>query len=358
MTSRERVLAAFNHQQPDHTPCDFSTTPEIKTALEAHFGVEGFDAVCACLGTDVRYIGAPYIGPPLGKFDDGSTIDVWGIRRQPIGNEYGEYSESVGAAYAAWTSDEEVEAFSWPDPDWYDYAALPAVAAAHGDCAVAIGHPGVQDFINGVATGRGVEQVLIDIALEDPVYLAIVEKRHRFFMAHIERSLEALDGRTDLVLCGDDFGSQRGLLISQAAFDRLFAARKKEFFDLVRSYGAKISHHTCGSSRELIPRFIELGMDGLQTIQAQAEGMNPYGLKRDFGDRLVLHGAVDVQGWLQRTAPAEIETEIARLMDEVGAGGGYLMGPSHNIQPDTPIENVLTFYRTVARRRGTRLPGE
>ena len=358
MTSRERVLAAFNHQQPDHTPCDFLATAEILTALEKHFGVEGCDAVNACLGTDVGYIGAPYIGPPLEVFDDGSTINEWGVRYQPIENEYGEYSEPVGTPYAPWTSVEEVEAFSWPDPDWYDYAALPALAAAYGDCAVAIGHPGVQDFINGVATGRGVEQVLIDIALEDPVYMAIVEKRHRFFMAYIERSLEALDGRADLVNCGDDFGSQRGLLISQAAFDRLFAAKKKEFFDLAHNYGAKISHHTCGSSRELIPRFIELGMDGLQTIQAQAEGMDPYGLKRDFGGRLVLHGAVDVQGWLQRATPTEIETEIERLMGEVGAGGGYLMGPSHNIQPDTPIENVLTFYRTVARRRGTRLHGE
>ena len=118
---------------------------------------------------------------------------------------------------------------------------------------------GVQDFINSVAFGRGVEQSLVDIATDNPVFLHIVEKRHRFYLRYVERILEAGRGRIDLVLCGDDFGSQRGLLISPAAFDRLFAAKKKELFDLVHSYGAKVTHHCCGSSRGLIPRFISCG---------------------------------------------------------------------------------------------------
>jgi uroporphyrinogen decarboxylase len=185
---------------------------------------------------------------------------------------------------------------------------------------------GVQDFINGVAFGRGVEQTLIDIALEDPVYLAIMEKRHRFYMEFVERMLEACEGRIDVVLCGDDFGSQKGALISPASFDRLFSAKKKELFDLVHFLGAKVSHHCCGSSVELIPRFIENNMDALQTIQPQAHGMNPYELKRDFG-------------------------EINRLMDEVGQNGGFILGPCHNIQPDTPMENVLALYSAVAKRR-------
>jgi uroporphyrinogen decarboxylase len=141
-------------------------------------------------------------------------------------------------------------------------------------------------------------------------------------------------------------------LISLRTFDRLFAAKKKEFFDMVHHYGAKVTHHCCGSSRALIPRFIACGMDSLQTIQPQAAGMNPYALKEEFAGRIALHGAVDVQGWLQRATPAEIEAEVNRLIDEVGVGGGYILAPSHHIQPDTPLENVLALYRTVARRRG------
>ena len=84
--------------------------------------------------------------------------------------------------------------------------------------------------------------------------------------------------------------------------------------------------------------------------------MNPYELKAAFAGQIALHGAVDVQGWLQRASPREIEREVNRLMDEVGRGGGYILGPSHHIQPDTPLENVLTVYRTVAKRRGTPVP--
>jgi uroporphyrinogen decarboxylase len=353
--------------QPDFTPCDYFATAEIHEALERHFGLVGEadagrslmasagtigeNAVPERLGTDIRYVQPPYIGPPPPAFDDGSKVNIWGIRRRPMPNEYGEYSEAVGTPYAAWKTVEEAERFPWPDPDWFDYVATPEMCKKYPDMAIAAGEFGVQDFINGIAFGRGVEQVLIDIVSEDPVYLYIVEKRHQFYLRFVERTLDAAKGRIDLVLCGDDFGSQRGLLISPAAFDRIFAAKKKELFDLVHSYGAKVTHHCCGSSRGLIPRFIALGMDSLQTIQPRAAGMDPYELKREFAGQITLHGAVDVQGWLQRSTPQEVEREVNRLMDEVGAGGGYILSPSHHIQPDTPLENVLALYQTVAKRR-------
>ncbi|OHB69706.1 MAG: hypothetical protein A2V70_19250 [Planctomycetes bacterium RBG_13_63_9] len=356
------------HCQPDFIPCDYYATAEIHEALLVHFGLGkpkevagsmGGSAadledggVAERLGVDLRYVNPPYIGPPQVTFDDGSSLNLWGIRRRPMPNEYGEYAEPVGAPYAAFGSVEQAEQFGWPSPDWYDYSVLPALCERYPDLSIVTGGTHVQDFINGVAFGRGVEQALVDIALEEPVYLYLVEKRHQFYMAYIERSLEAAKGRIDLVHCGDDFGSQRGLLISPATFDKLFAAKKKELFDLVHSHGAKVTHHCCGSSRALIPRFIECGMDSLQTIQPRAAGMDPYELKREYAGKITLHGAVDVQGWLQRATPAEIEAEVNHLMDEVGAGGGYILAPSHHIQPDTPLENVLAVYRTVARRRG------
>jgi uroporphyrinogen decarboxylase len=80
--------------------------------------------------------------------------------------------------------------------------------------------------------------------------------------------------------------------------------------------------------------------------------MNPYELKAEFAGRIVFHGAVDVQGWLQRATPAEIRAEVHRLMDEVGRGGGFIIAPCHQIQPDTPLENVLAVYEAIAERRG------
>jgi uroporphyrinogen decarboxylase len=374
MTPRERVRAALEHCQPDFTPCDYFATPEIHRGLLEYFGIAGptvghsplsstagtigENLVPERLGTDIRYIRPPYLGPPLRTFDDGSTINIWGIRRRPMPNEYGQYAEPVGAPYAAWKTVEDAAQFPWPDPDWFDYGAIPAICRQYPDLAIAAGDFHVQDFINGVAFGRGVEQVLLDIATEDPVFLYLVERRHQFYLRHIERVLEAGGGRIELVLCGDDFGSQRGLLISPEKFDRLFAGKKREFFEMVHCFGAKVTHHCCGSSRALIPRFIDCGMDALQTIQPQAAGMNPYELKAEFAGQITLHGAVDVQGWLQRATPQQIQQEVNHLMDEIGAGGGFIISPSHHIQPDTPLENVLAVYRTVARRRGKRLSAE
>ena len=105
-------------------------------------------------------------------------------------------------------------------------------------------------------------------------------------------------------------------------------------------------------SEEPDPRFIACGMDALQTIQPRAAGMDPYELKAEFAGRIALHGAVDVQGWLQRASAGEIAREVNRLMDEVGRGGGFILAPCHQIQPDTPVEKVLALYRAVARRRG------
>jgi len=349
MTSRERVQAAFAHTQPDFTPCDYFYTPEIQQALLKHFGVTQEDKLRDLLRTDIRYINPPYVGPPLPEYDDGSTMNIWGIRKKPLSNEYGDYAEPVNFPYASWKTVEQAERFTWPDPDWFDYSAIPGLCKQYPDFCIASGSFSVQDFINGVAFGRGVEQVLIDIALGDPVYLYIVEKRHRFYMEVIERVLKAAKGRIDLVLCGDDFGSQRGLLISPEKFNQLFAAKKQEFFDLIHHYNAKVSHHCCGSSFELIPRFIEIGMDAIQTIQPQAAGMNPYSIKQQFGNQLTLHGAVDVQGWLQSASLDEIKKEVYQLMDVVGSNGGYILSPSHNIQPDTPLENILALYGAVAK---------
>jgi uroporphyrinogen decarboxylase len=367
LTSRERVRTALAYARPDCTPCDYYATPEIHKALARHFGLPeprkiagsmGGSAsaledvgVSERLGADIRYVNPPYIGPPPASFDDGSSVNLWGVRRRAMPNEYGEYAEPVESPYAAWTTVEEAERFPWPNPDWFDYGAMPALCDEHSEMAIAVGGTYVQDFINGVAFGRGVEQVLLDIALGDPVYLFLVERRHRFYMEYIERILVAAAGRVDIVFCGDDFGSQRGPLISPATFDKLFTQKKRELFDLAHRHGAKISHHCCGSSRALIPRFIDCGMDAIQTIQPQAAGMNPYELKREFAGKIALHGAVDVQGWLQRATPAQVEAEVNRLMDEVGASGGFILAPSHQIQPDTPLENVLAVYQAVARRR-------
>lgn len=350
MNSKERVKAAFAHTQPDKTPIDYFGTPEINDALFRHYNVKDINNIRVALGTDIVYINPLYTGPTLPNYKDGSEMNIWGIVKKPMPNEYGDYMESVNFPYAEWKSPKDAEQFPWPNPNNYDFQQIPSLCDTYPDKAIFTGQFSIQDFINGIAFGRGVEQVLLDIALEEPVFLYIMEKRHSFYMTYVENILKAGKGKIDAVLCGDDFGTQRGLLISPKSFETLFAPKKKEFFDMVHSYNAKVTHHCCGSSRELIPKFIDIGMDSLQTIQPQAEGMNPYELKQEYGNHLTLHGAVDAQGWLQRASKDEIDREVQNLCSNVGKNGGYILSPSHHIQPDTPIENVIFMYNLLGER--------
>src|SRR5262245_50964714 len=139
MTSRVRVLTALAHTEPDFTPCDYFTTPEIRQALFNYYGVSSDDDVRERLGTDIRYVNTTYTGPALKKFDDGSWVDEWGVRRIKMANEFGEYAEAVGQPYAEFKTVEDVDSFPWPSPDWYDYDALPALCARHDGFAIATG---------------------------------------------------------------------------------------------------------------------------------------------------------------------------------------------------------------------------
>ena len=245
--------------------------------------------VAECLGSDIRYLNPPYIGPPLPVFADGSSQNIWGIRRRRMPNEYGAYDEPVGTPYAAWTTVEEAEKFPWPSADWFDYGAVPALCAAQGgELALAAGATYVQDFIDNVAFGRGSSRCWWTSPPRTRCSSTLWSGGSVFTWPTSSESWQRPGAGSDFVFCGDDFGSQRGLLISPRSFDRLFAARKKELFDLAHAYGAKVSHHCCGSSRGLIPRFIECGMDALQTIQPRAAGMDPYELKREFGGKIAL----------------------------------------------------------------------
>jgi len=355
MNSRTRVLTSFEHVQPDVVPIDYFATPEIHAMLLMHFSINSDDQLRDLLDTDIRYVNPIYIGPKLETYSDGSFFDIWGVKKKPVPNEYGDYAEVISLPYKSWSTVEEAKKFRWPDPDWYDYSSIVDMCAKYPDRAIATGSFFVQDFINGVARGRGVEQTLIDIAMENPLLSYLVDKRHNFYMEMIERTLKEANGRIDLVLCGDDFGSQRGLLISPNSFDTLFMQKKKEFFEMVHHYGAKVVHHCCGSSVELWPRFIEIGMDALQTIQPTAEGMDPFMLKKQYGRQITLYGAIDVQGWLQHAACSEIEEYLRRLTHEVGKDGGLVCSPSHFLQPDIPLSNVICTYETLARLRGKKV---
>jgi uroporphyrinogen decarboxylase len=347
MNSRERTKSALARQGWDRIPVHHEGTPEVNAILRQHFGVADDAALALVLGDDWRYVHPRYVGPERRRYPDGSTEGIWGERYAdiPYGDGLGTYPEAVYLPFGEIEDPAALQGYPFPTADWYDYSTIAAQCAEVQDYAIFYGGAGHLDFMNGIARCRGVERVLFDVATEDPVYKVLVEKRFQYFYDTTERVLQAAGGQVDLIHCGEDLGTQRGPIISQRSFNRLFAPYYREYFALAHRYGAKALMHSCGSVRAFLPTLIEMGLDVLDVVQVAAEGMALDGLQRDFGRDLAFSGTMCVQSILPFGSVAEVERETRWRMEHF-APGGLILGPTHAIQIFTPLENILAMYRT------------
>jgi uroporphyrinogen decarboxylase len=346
MTSKERVLRALSYKGYDRLPTFYLSTPELDQELKSYLGVHDSDELDAVLGVDMKEVAPRYIGPELRTYEDGSWDGLFGERYANIPYEDGTYPEAVYLPFQGVTSVQELKQFRFPSADWYDYSDLTEQCRALADFAVVYGGAGTMDYMNGIARCRGVEQVLLDVATENPVYLALMERRHEFFYRGAEKALQAAGGLIDILALGEDYGSQRGLLISPRTFDRLFRPYLQQFIDLAHRYGARAMMHSCGSVRGLIPRFVDMGLDILDVVQVDAAGMDIRDLYREFYGKIVFRGSMSVQSTLPFGTQEDVRREVG-LRQELFRDGGLIIGPTHQIQPRTPIENILEMYRAV-----------
>lgn len=351
LTPKERVLLAVNHVQPDRPPITIYTTPEIDQALRNYFGstnyIEAFEV-------DFRHVG-PHQLTPSRQPNPGSGIDsydIWGVGYKNVQNNAGgAYKEACDLALARLETLGDVANYPWPRPDDYDYSVIPKQIEEVQDYAVCVGSASIPDIINGVGRGRGMEQVLIDIITENEVGIAIIDKRIEFYYEWCRRCLEAGEGRIDILCLGEDLGSQKGPTMSPETFDSFFRPRLQKFIDLAHEYGAKAMLHSCGSTRLLQPRLIEMGLDILDAVQPEPVGMDPEELKREYGEKLTYCGTISTQRTLPYGTVEECRAEARHRMNVMGKGGGFIFAPAHCIQPDTPIENVLAIYEEATGKK-------
>lgn len=351
ITPKQRVKMAVTHVQPDRPPIQTYLTPEINARLVEHFGSLPIDEA---FEIDFRFIAAAG-GPPTKAPEPGSGIehhDIWGTGYSRVANvSGGEYLEATDLALARLTTMDQVKAYPWPDPDAYDYSVIPGQIESVKEFAVCLGSAGMPDIINSVGRGRGMEQVLVDIATEDEVGIAIIDKRVDFYYEYIKRCLEAGKGKIDIVQVGEDLGSQKGPTMSPACFDSFFRPRLEKFYKLAHDYGAFAMMHSCGSTRLLQSRLIDMGLDILDSVQPEPVGMDPVELKQEFGDRLTFCGMISTQQTLPYGTVEQCRAEARHRIDVIGKGGGYFFAPAHCIQPDTPLENVLAIYEEVTGKK-------
>ncbi len=351
-SSKERVLAAFSHQEPDRVPVDYSANPGVDLRLKQHLGMDPTDneGLLQALGVDFRYIWAPYTGPSLHPEFAGRTVDLWGIHRRWVEHDAGGYWDYCD--FPLKDADMEMIAgWPMPSPDDFDYAQVSGACLRHSPFCVVAGSAGVGDIINSTGMIRTMEQVLVDLLIDDEAGLCYIDRKLAVQLEVAERILEAARGLVDVFFIGEDLGTQIGPMISLPLFRKHIRPRLQKFVDLARTYQLPVMFHSCGSSSWVFPDLIEMGIDIIDTLQPEATNMSPAYLKERFGNRLAFHGCISTGGSLAYGTVADVVRNVEQTLAVMMPGGGYALAPSHMIQDNSPTENVLAMYET-ARQAG------
>jgi len=162
---------------------------------------------------------------------------------------------------------------------------------------------------------------------------------------HHRRMFQACEGLIDVTQVTDDYGMQTGPLMGLETFRGFYRPHLQRFIDLAREFGIRVFHHDDGAIRDFLPDMAEMGIDVLNPIQWRCPGMEIEALKRDFGDSMCFHGGIDNQQTLPFGSAADVRAEVRRCIDVLAADGtGYVVAPCHNIQANTPVENILAMY--------------
>ena len=345
MTSKQRVMGAFNKTGYDRIPIKHEATPEINHTLMEHFCLKNMEQLLRVVGDDFRYVEPIYCGPELRTFPDGSVEGYFGERYKYAEFEGGKYLEASYLPFAGVRKPEDLDRSHFPSADWFDYSTIKQQCEKFKDFAICYGTAGDMDFINSIARARGMEEVLMDLYDDNEVYLEIMEARFKFYYDMHERVLQEAGGMVDFAHIGEDLGTQNGLMISKDIFERHFADKFKKYYDMAHSYGAKTMQHICGCCYKLLPRLIELGLDVYDVVQPTTPEMDIANLQKQFGDKLTFCGSMCVQSTIAFEKPEDVEREVKRRL-ELFPKGGLFLGPTHAIQVGSPLENILALYRS------------
>ncbi len=353
MEPKERAMLALSHQIPDRVPVDYLYNDGIDQRLKAHFGLKSDDdeGLRQKLGVDFRNLAhVPYIGPVLHAPVPDRIIDEWGIHRRWVEHPSGGYWDYTDFPLKDATL-ETVAAWPMPSPDDYDYSVVAPYCDQYRRYAVIFGGPGIPDIINNSGMVWSMAKVLMDIADGELAFTQYLDRRLDILIEVWSRALEIARGKVDLFYLGEDLGTQIGPMISLKLFRNFFRPRIQRFVDLAKSFGLPVMLHSCGSSSWAFEDFIEMGIGVMDTLQPEAYYMEASYLKSTFGSRMAFHGCISTAGAVAFGTVADTVAHARHVLDVMMPGGGYAFSPSHQIQDNSPTENVLALYET-AREYG------
>jgi uroporphyrinogen decarboxylase len=355
MKHRERVELALNHKLADRCPMQISFTPEFAARLAKSLALSQEEQIHNPHGGGNTYaleralkqdMLLTSVGWANEYYKDADTyVDEWGVgwKRVKYDTPFGEghYTEMTDYPLA---DDAKIESYTAPDPhrpELYKEAkwVIDNFKAEYWIVGVT-----VTTIFETAWALRGYEKMLTDFSLNPDMAESILDFPYQYHLAAAKR-LTAMG--VDMIWIGDDMGAQDAMIISPKMWRRFFKPRMAHFIAEIKAINPqlKVAYHSDGNILPIIPDLIDIGLDVLNPVQPAS--MDPKKLKKDFGEHLCFWGSIDEQHTLPFGSPADVQKEVEDRIETLGENGGLILGPTHHVQLDTPMENFWSMVNTI-----------
>ncbi len=329
ITPRDRVWQSIRHQQSDKVPWHFGCTTPTRIKLEQYYDTTDLDTALN------QHIVKYRTRLPYSNLRPNFVQDEFGV----VWNRT--IDKDIGLPEEYLLKDHPLKDLRFPDPHAPErLAGLPDFIKTYPDRFRLISFSFT--LFERAWVLRGMEDLLVEMLIEP-------QKVDELFDAILDYNLGMLEDvlkyDIDGVMFGDDWGQQTGLIFGGRLWRRFIKPRIAKLYKRVKQTDKAVFIHCCGKVQELFPELIELGLDVFNPFQPEV--MDPYEMKKQFGDPLSFYGGVSIQKLLPFGTPQQITAEVNRLIDEVGRNGGYIIAPSHDMPGDIPLENLLAFIQAV-----------
>lgn len=333
LTHKQRVQRALRHEPVDRIPTQINCTGRMAQRLAAHFAVAPAELP---LRLDNHLVRVDVSHTPGVAPDGRSRLDWWGAGHDP--DEEGYFIRFYPLAET-----QNLDAIVWPDPCAPGLlAAAEETIARFGGEYFIVPNLGFALFERAWAL-RGLQQFLIDMALDEEFAGALLDRITDIQLALIDRYLAlGVDGG----YFGDDYGAQKGLLFSPQMWRALIKPRLARMFARFRERGLPVIMHSDGQIRPLLPDLLEIGLTVLNPVQPEV--LDHAELYREFGGRLAFYGGVSTQTVLPAGSPEDVREAVTTCLHTLAPQGtGLLLAPSHRMMSDIPLTNVEAFLKAV-----------
>ncbi|MDP6040205.1 MAG: uroporphyrinogen decarboxylase family protein [Candidatus Latescibacteria bacterium] len=328
MTPRETILEQIHHRETKSVPFTLGFEEDVGKRLDEHYGdrswrkrLTPFMVVC---GGIARRKSEP-IGSGLERDLFGT---VWRTDQRPFHLEEPGLKQPSFEGYAF----PSVEDFV--DPQFQEKAQKNIREHPDSFTRISMGW-GLWESYWGI---RGFENAMMDCIAEPDFFAEVLDWLTDLYLAQVA---QCADVPADAIMFGDDWGHQQGVMMGPERWRKFFKPRYERIYEAAHAQGKIVISHCCGSIADIMADAIEIGLDVLESVQPEAEGMNPYELKKQWGDRITFWGCLGSQSTIPFGTPEEIRHEVRRLCEEMSTGGGYILAPAKPLQPETPTENAV-----------------